>query len=575
VWHRTSNCVGRFLRLEGRVVVGREERNANAAQMTGDGERAAQAVASREQTRSESERDATGAASVVRHTPLGLIGMGVLYGWAWLAFLSPNTLFYQDQQYVAVVRASWTVAITVNLVIWFLLLAVRRSRSISLVENRWLTVSLAILVPIGTLGASLITGAQPLHWGLQLFCIGLAALGSTFFPLLWLEICGRLDTRRASLGTAVSALTAVGLYFGVLALPTAAAQIVSTSLLPVVCILLLHSTVRRLARDHSTPVAETELGAPEVPVSKTLAFVPGGLGLAYGLMLGAIDFLTGSQSSALYSVLIGGFGTLLMLVAAAVFARRLDFFQFVYRAVVPLVAAGLVLLPLGTTMMAAAVVLGGFLVFDIVANSQISEVARRLGIPALRLGVYSRAVSHGGIFVGMLLGRLVAGNGFMTGTQLIVASMLLLWMLVVALTYTLRSDSVRENKAAEPENVCRGLATKYGLSAREEEVLDLLIQGRSLPYIQRELYISLSTAKFHVSNIYTKFDVHTRQDLLDTVAQSKACDTSNGAHIEPPAKPRLDARTVTSAPAAAQSSGKACTRESDRRSNGSHKDCAL
>lgn len=58
-------------------------------------------------------------------------------------------------------------------------------------------------------------------------------------------------------------------------------------------------------------------------ISKTLALVPGGLGLAYGLLLGTVNFLAGTQSSALYSVLVGGCGTLAMLAGATVFARRL------------------------------------------------------------------------------------------------------------------------------------------------------------------------------------------------------------------------------------------------------------
>ena len=47
----------------------------------------------------------------------------------------------------------------------------------------------------------------------------------------------------------------------------------------------------------------------------------------------------------------------------------------------------------------------------------------------------------------------------------------------------------------------------------------LLAQGRSRPYICEVLYLSDGTVKTHVSHIYRKFDVHSRQELLDAVQE--------------------------------------------------------
>lgn len=55
----------------------------------------------------------------------------------------------------------------------------------------------------------------------------------------------------------------------------------------------------------------------------------------------------------------------------------------------------------------------------------------------------------------------------------------------------------------------------YGLSAREMEILEFLIQGRSAPYIAKELYVSVNTVKTHMKRIYQKLDVHSREELLD------------------------------------------------------------
>lgn len=61
----------------------------------------------------------------------------------------------------------------------------------------------------------------------------------------------------------------------------------------------------------------------------------------------------------------------------------------------------------------------------------------------------------------------------------------------------------------------RAALPAYGLSARELEVLDLFSQGRSASWIADYLVISKNTVRSHLRSIYTKLDVHTRQELLD------------------------------------------------------------
>lgn len=65
---------------------------------------------------------------------------------------------------------------------------------------------------------------------------------------------------------------------------------------------------------------------------------------------------------------------------------------------------------------------------------------------------------------------------------------------------------------------CRWLASSYNLTERETDVLALLLDGRSVPYIQETLHVSANTAKTHIRHIYQKTDVHNRQDLI-TLAQ--------------------------------------------------------
>lgn len=61
------------------------------------------------------------------------------------------------------------------------------------------------------------------------------------------------------------------------------------------------------------------------------------------------------------------------------------------------------------------------------------------------------------------------------------------------------------------------LASEWGLTARETQVLELIVQGRNEPYMSDHLCISRATVKTHVNHIYKKAGVLSRQELLDRV----------------------------------------------------------
>lgn len=62
---------------------------------------------------------------------------------------------------------------------------------------------------------------------------------------------------------------------------------------------------------------------------------------------------------------------------------------------------------------------------------------------------------------------------------------------------------------------CARLQETFGLSMREAEVMELIARGNSMASIAERLIISENTVRTHAKHIYTKLDIHKRQELLD------------------------------------------------------------
>jgi DNA-binding CsgD family transcriptional regulator len=89
-------------------------------------------------------------------------------------------------------------------------------------------------------------------------------------------------------------------------------------------------------------------------------------------------------------------------------------------------------------------------------------------------------------------------------------------------THTRPAESIVIIAPAEPKEVLRLTALGYGLSPREQEVIDLAIRGASTKEISQALYISEYTVKDHLKNIFGKVGVRGRRALakqlyLDTI----------------------------------------------------------
>ena len=86
----------------------------------------------------------------------------------------------------------------------------------------------------------------------------------------------------------------------------------------------------------------------------------------------------------------------------------------------------------------------------------------------------------------------------------------------------------RPSASAEDEGEARGYQDRvskqcalvkkhYKLSDREAEVMELIARGNTVARIAETLLVSENTIRTHSKRIYTKLDIHRKQELADLV----------------------------------------------------------
>jgi len=76
------------------------------------------------------------------------------------------------------------------------------------------------------------------------------------------------------------------------------------------------------------------------------------------------------------------------------------------------------------------------------------------------------------------------------------------------------SPEPESSEPASTRDAIAAFASHYGLSERETDVFALWVTGHGLKHIQNTLFISESTVKTHLRNIYRKCDTHNRAEII-------------------------------------------------------------
>lgn len=255
----------------------------------------------------------------------------------------------------------------------------------------------------------------------------------------------------------------------------------------------------------------------------------------FALASGFVVALSGKAHSVVdpiaeqYGVLvISGVVLIILLVPALVFKQPLEI-ESGYKVALPLSALGFLILPglidFIPPSISGTLVTTGYMMTGIILSCTIAEVARTARVPGLPLFAGTEVFPLSFFLCGIVFGSFLANRitGFSVELALIGAGSL--YLIVLSASWVFTKERVKDVDATkrdtEDKIPLEMLAESKGLSQLEEGILEQLVEGRTIPWIAKEQYLSASSVKYHTQKIYRAFDVHSRIELVEKVVRDQ------------------------------------------------------
>ena len=174
--------------------------------------------------------------------------------------------------------------------------------------------------------------------------------------------------------------------------------------------------------------------------------------------------------------------------------------------------------------------LGACGIFDLFWWSVLGEMLDYTDNPAQPFGI-GLSSNVFGVLCGGALGMAVTSTGISSAEVAVIAltvvcvTLIMLPPLNRQLVLLLKSHAylaAYDNMSQfQQTDIIRQIKTLDPLTVREEEVLELILSGKSNREIAEALFISESTVKTHVRNIFSKYDVGSRAELISTLLKNQ------------------------------------------------------
>lgn len=368
-------------------------------------------------------------------------------------------------------------------------------------------------------------------------------LCGAFCTCLWLRLFSTISAQKLCFYFAGSLVLGAVLVYVLCYVPAPVSQ-VSTALFPAASMLL-----SLYARQHTQYIQKfeeqrqlCESGTRKSPRTSRLLIVMAIYALVFSALIGPISTRGGyglESNGGLFLVpsIVAG----LLVLAITRLTSKISSLSLIYRTVLSIMVATLVIIPfVSGTYLYTTGFLGslGFELYNIICLVIISDSAEREKAPKVRMLTRGRIYYFWGYFFGTAISMyLVANDLYKDKSLFIILCLAATVILVVATTLVLGEpepafnpqpqdgslSSSQEFAMPSPEEIFEykalRIAARYKLTPREIDVFLLLSKGRSNRLIEERLVISEHTVDSHVTHIYRKCNVHSRQEIMDLIEQ--------------------------------------------------------
>ena len=449
--------------------------------------------------------------------PLRFLGVGVYLAWLF-------TIHYSTGLFDTADRALDSLILSNLANLFGLVLAALLARRIAPISPKKAYVACA---GIASCSGTFLASFAPLGGGAEavLFVAGniLIGIGTALLILLWSELYSGLPRREASMFYSGSFIVAAVLFY-LVSSGEAFVQMIVVVLLPAASTIMFSLSVKLLPN-------QAEEVRESADAHWTFPWRP-------SILLAVYAFASTLSRSLSFDTNDVGMAGMLLIALVVLVCNMFLFDRFdarlLYKVTPPLIVAGYLLISFfdGYDGLGSILINAGFSGFVILTLIVLSNISYTYGVTAIWLFGLTRAFR--------VLASTIAACGYTwlspvgptdamalgAATIVLVVSCAMLFLSDKDFTSTWGIDPVPANHVealaefyTTLQGKCSIIAHRHGLTLREEEVLMLLAQDKSVAEVEEALVISNGTAKSHIRHIYAKLGVHARKEIVSMVQE--------------------------------------------------------
>lgn len=379
-----------------------------------------------------------------------------------------------------------------------------------------------------------------------LFCIigaVFTGVGSGIIDLGYGDLYRNVEPLRTSLEAPLAFLIAAVIYLGVQFLPPIA-DVLIVAALPAVSgyLLFVHFQVWSPKHEFTVLPFKIHLGTFSWKIGACACLT----GMADGTVRAVFLFTSDTTVQDFYRfpLLWAGIITLVIIYGCALFSQERGF-KSMYRTVMLIMAIFFMLLPVftGYSEIESIIGLAGYGTFNVLIWILLADITSTYRLSGIMVFGVGWGMVTLGFFLGSQLGQILCLGAPFSPQMLSLIALLATVAILISYMFVFSERDLEQMATSEEEDGgkvlsdaqghptetqdgmrrqrfqdrCNDVASQYGLTERETEIMVLFAKGRSAARIQEELFLSRGTVSTHLRHVYQKLDVHSKQELIDLI----------------------------------------------------------